>query len=72
LVSDVLLQLKKIVCFSDSTNTIKTSGTYIRRNVHVAAKWNFFATLHGRSPCIGIDGTVMHMLVIMQLRETTF
>ena len=36
-----------------------------------SAKWNFFATSHGKQPCDGIDGTVKRMVARESLQRTT-
>ena len=30
---------------------------------NVAAEWTFFATIHGKSPCGGIGGTIKHTVI---------
>jgi hypothetical protein len=37
---------------------------------HVAAEWNFFATLHGKSPCDGIGGTVKRLVACASIQVT--
>jgi hypothetical protein len=39
-------------------------------NFHVTAEWNFFATLHGRSPCDGIGGTIKGLVAFDSLQAT--
>jgi len=45
-----------------NTRIEKPCTTYAKLNEYgMDAKWNFFATTHGKSPCDGIGGTVKRL-----------
>jgi hypothetical protein len=76
LVSDDLPQLRKVYYFSNGANSkyynCKTffNLCHHEEDFHVAAKWNFFATSQGKSPCDGTGGTVKRLVVRASLQAT--
>lgn len=45
--------------------------SYHYRNFGVKAKWNFFATAHGKGPCDGLGGTVKRKVYHENLKQDT-
>jgi hypothetical protein len=43
---------------------------YHAESFHLAVEWNFFATLHGKSPCDGSGGTIKGLVALASLQAT--
>ena len=69
-------KISKIEYFSDGCAAqYKNKYNFINLCKHkddfgLDAKWNFFATAHGKSPCDGIGGTVKRITAIESLKRT--
>jgi hypothetical protein len=40
-----------------------------KKNFGIAAKWHFFATSHGKSPCDAVGGTTKHLAARASLQH---
>lgn len=62
--------------FSDSADSqYKNCKNFLKLCYHtesflVAVEWNFFSTLHGKSPCDGSGGTIKGLAALDSLQAT--
>src|SRR5258705_12399519 len=57
-----------VISFMDFT---AQSYRSFRRDFHVEAEYNFFATSHGKSTCDGISGTLKRLTARCSIQETS-